>query len=194
MMAEELTATLNMRRPSDTSDEVRPTRRGPLHLEILEQSDILGTAPEVMTSLELGEPISVFSFREAVLAASVFYDIQEPGSPLVYGATILAREENSDPEKPAEPEATGNTAATTSQNADSTLSWTKYWMLTSGFFAILAIVVIYWGTSVEQGTIVFAGMLTFTLAIASWLVPFAAFSLAMFRDIKTFLARRRSKN
>ena len=193
-MAEDRTATLNMRRRSRITEEEQWPREESLRIEILSPSDLSNAAPEVVRSLEQGEPISVYSFKDVVEAASVFYDVQGPGDIVLYGIRRGEKEANNEGEKTPLQAASHSVPSEPPQSLGSNPYWPRNWIIMSSFVAGLAIAIIYWGSTVNHATVVFAGIITFTAAVLSWLVPIAVFSKWVISDLKRFIRRKSAPN
>ena len=103
-MAYEQTATLNMQRPPQAAGETQLPEQGRFLVEMLEPSRPFGMAPTVVTSFEQGEPVNVLSFRDAVLAASIFYGIREPEDLVILAASGHEGEDGPQPEELADPD------------------------------------------------------------------------------------------
>lgn len=64
------------------------------------------------------------------------------------------------------------------------LHWINQWLMFTSIIAALGIAVIYWGSSLSNPTVIFAGLLIFSGSAISWLVPFTFISFWFFRTLR----------
>ena len=75
------------------------------------------------------------------------------------------------------------------QSTPTITRWVQPLLITASIIAAIGIAIIFWGSSTNSPTVVFAGLITFSAAISIWALPFAVITYWMIREIATFASK-----